>query len=362
MKPSIVLLAAAVSAIVPFAAFAQTTSSITTIPSLFSYVLDFINTILVPLVFAVAFIVFLFGIYRYFIEGAGNAEKTNEGRQFLMWGLIGFFVMFSVWGLVNLLLGTLGFNDSAQPTIPTFTNNTSSSDTSTSNSFTGSTVTSGGVSYPVTGANTTSSVGNSCPSGYTLTTSNTCVNNSGNSTNCQAGSGNACAQIGNACTTGYDCASGLCQNSTCVSGGNTAGNGTPGSVCTPSNSNCSGGSICDASLDQCACPDGTSLSAEGSSCVSGNGTDGSAPAMQDCSDGTQVPVGQSCPTTGSMCQGNWMPSGDTCCSDGSYVPAGYSCPTQASTNSGSGGYSPGSLCPDGSSFAGSDGVCPGDGS
>ncbi len=70
-------IAIAVVIAVPMLAFAQT-SSVTDIPSLFTFVLDFINSIVVPLVFAVAFVAFLVGIYIYFIQNGGNPEKRQR--------------------------------------------------------------------------------------------------------------------------------------------------------------------------------------------------------------------------------------------------------------------------------------------
>lgn len=65
-----------------------------------------INDIFVPLIFAVAFLVFIFGILQFLILGGSNEEKRDQGKQLMIWGIIGFFVMASVWGLVNILRGT----------------------------------------------------------------------------------------------------------------------------------------------------------------------------------------------------------------------------------------------------------------
>jgi hypothetical protein len=79
-----------------------------------------IDRYIVPVVFALAFIVFLWGIYSTFIAGATNDEKRQEGQKLVLYGLIGFVLMFSVWGLVNLLVGTLGFNTNTRPPLPQF--------------------------------------------------------------------------------------------------------------------------------------------------------------------------------------------------------------------------------------------------
>ncbi|MEO6536291.1 MAG: pilin [Candidatus Paceibacterota bacterium] len=92
----------------------------TTITTIITNIEKVIN-LLVPLVFAIAFVVFIFGVFRYFILGGANEEKRAQGRQLIMWGLIAFFVMVSVWGLVNLITNTLNLDSSSKPCLPTFT-------------------------------------------------------------------------------------------------------------------------------------------------------------------------------------------------------------------------------------------------
>ncbi len=70
---------------------------------------------------AVAFIVFLWGIYKYFIYGASNESEKAEGRKFAMWGIIGFVVITSVWGIVNIVKSTVvpSSAGSTRPNYPT---------------------------------------------------------------------------------------------------------------------------------------------------------------------------------------------------------------------------------------------------
>lgn len=78
-----------------------------------------INEDLVPVLMAIAFIVFLWGVYRYFILGAADEGKRAEGRQFVLWGVIGFVVILSLWGLVSVVQTTLGLTSTGAPCAPT---------------------------------------------------------------------------------------------------------------------------------------------------------------------------------------------------------------------------------------------------
>ena len=64
---------------------------------------DLLNLI-IPILFGIATIVFFWGIILYVIS-QGDEEKRKEGRNFIIYGLIGLFVMIAVWGIVNLLIG-----------------------------------------------------------------------------------------------------------------------------------------------------------------------------------------------------------------------------------------------------------------
>ncbi|MGB4076429.1 MAG: pilin [Minisyncoccia bacterium] len=79
-----------------------------------------VDAVISPLIFAAAFVVFIWGVYTYFIAGAANEEKRKEGRTFVMYGLIGFFVIVSVWGIVRLLTGTFRFEGVQRPETPRF--------------------------------------------------------------------------------------------------------------------------------------------------------------------------------------------------------------------------------------------------
>lgn len=64
----------------------------------------FVNSVLVPVLIAIAFITFLWGVYKYFIY---EDNEREEGKKFVLYGIIGFVIIVSVWGLVNMVKNTL---------------------------------------------------------------------------------------------------------------------------------------------------------------------------------------------------------------------------------------------------------------
>lgn len=54
---------------------------------------------------ALALIWFFWGIIQYVLK-ADNEEKQREARSYMIYAVIGMFVMFSIWGLVALLRNT----------------------------------------------------------------------------------------------------------------------------------------------------------------------------------------------------------------------------------------------------------------
>lgn len=62
---------------------------------------------LIALMFAVAFAYFIWGVVEYVLKGSSD-EARSRGKQHMLWGIIGIFVMISVFGIMQLLINTLG--------------------------------------------------------------------------------------------------------------------------------------------------------------------------------------------------------------------------------------------------------------
>jgi len=57
---------------------------------------------LITLMFAVAVVFFIYGVVE-FISASDNEEARTTGKQHMIWGIIGIFIMVSVWGIMNVL-------------------------------------------------------------------------------------------------------------------------------------------------------------------------------------------------------------------------------------------------------------------
>lgn len=71
-----------------------------------------------PLLILAALVMFLFGIFQIFFLKKGADAADNKGRNFILWGIVGLFVMVSVWGLVNVVRDTLRLDNSRVPAAP----------------------------------------------------------------------------------------------------------------------------------------------------------------------------------------------------------------------------------------------------
>ncbi|MEA2701527.1 MAG: hypothetical protein QOE22_236 [Candidatus Parcubacteria bacterium] len=133
-------------------AYAQSADT-NTATGIINWFIGLINTALIPLIFALALLMFLFGVFKFFFSTGANAEESRkEGRKFVMWGILAFAVMICIWGLVKLLILTVpSLNDQTRPNLPCFSTNCNSTGSGSSGGspmFGGPVPTPGGVPVP----------------------------------------------------------------------------------------------------------------------------------------------------------------------------------------------------------------------
>ena len=85
-------------------------ASPTNVQTLLGYATCIINNSVIPFIFAVAIVMFIWGAVKFFIINADEEAKRAQGKQFMIWGIIALAVMLSVWGLVGILRSTFDPN------------------------------------------------------------------------------------------------------------------------------------------------------------------------------------------------------------------------------------------------------------
>ena len=75
----------------------------TTIKGLVDKITQQVLQPIIYLLFALAFIIFIWGIIQYVIAQGGDKEKLTKAKQTIVWGIVGLFIMVSAWGIVQVL-------------------------------------------------------------------------------------------------------------------------------------------------------------------------------------------------------------------------------------------------------------------
>jgi hypothetical protein len=75
----------------------------------FEAILGFVDAVLIPLVLGIAFLMFIWGVFKFFILGGSDSEKQAEGKSLMIYAVAGFVIILSFYGLVNFLTDGIGF-------------------------------------------------------------------------------------------------------------------------------------------------------------------------------------------------------------------------------------------------------------
>lgn len=82
--------------------------------------LDKIINPLIGILIGAGIVFFLWGVVNYLFLMSGDVKKKDDAKKFMLWGIIVLTVMFSVWGIIQLLQGIFlgGADFSKPPQIP----------------------------------------------------------------------------------------------------------------------------------------------------------------------------------------------------------------------------------------------------
>jgi hypothetical protein len=95
----------------PVVSFAQ---NLTSLKTLVGSVGDIVN-LLIPIVFAIALLVFFWGLVMYIF---GKEDNKDQAKKTMIWGVVALFVMASVWGLVRFIQTAVGVTENDNITVP----------------------------------------------------------------------------------------------------------------------------------------------------------------------------------------------------------------------------------------------------
>lgn len=89
-------------------AYAQTTADQNIDTFLAKIMLNIVNPA-IEFAFIIALVVFLWGAYE-FIRGANEEKARKLGKDHMLYGFVGFLIMFGVYGIITLLAHTFGID------------------------------------------------------------------------------------------------------------------------------------------------------------------------------------------------------------------------------------------------------------
>lgn len=96
----LVLSASSAGLAVPMYAFAAASM---TVGELITKITEDILNPLIIMMFAIATLIFGWGVVQYILGGAQSGDKTQKAKTIMIYGIIGMFIMASAWGIVSLL-------------------------------------------------------------------------------------------------------------------------------------------------------------------------------------------------------------------------------------------------------------------
>mgnify|MGYP000874320306 CR=1 FL=1 len=77
-------------------------------------ILKFIDGVVIPFILSIGFLIFVWGMFKYFIQGGANDEAKESGKSLILYAIAGYVVILAFWGIVNILTGGIGLDEGLQ--------------------------------------------------------------------------------------------------------------------------------------------------------------------------------------------------------------------------------------------------------
>lgn len=62
----------------------------------------------ITLLFAVGIVVFIMGLVQFIGKSDKTSDEAQKGKQHMLWGIIGLFIMVAVFGIMQVIVRSLG--------------------------------------------------------------------------------------------------------------------------------------------------------------------------------------------------------------------------------------------------------------
>ncbi len=81
-------------------------------------ILEFADSVLIPFIIGIGFLVFVYGMFQYFIVGGSNEDAQSKGKDLMIYAVLGFVLIIIFWGIVNLLAESTGLEGDELRNVP----------------------------------------------------------------------------------------------------------------------------------------------------------------------------------------------------------------------------------------------------
>jgi hypothetical protein len=82
--------------------------------TLLGNLLAFTNSVLIPFILGIGFLVFVWGMFQFFIAGGANDEAKEKGKSLIVYAVLGFVLIIVFWGIINLIVQSVTGGNSTQ--------------------------------------------------------------------------------------------------------------------------------------------------------------------------------------------------------------------------------------------------------
>lgn len=81
-------------------------------------IIEFTNEVLIPFIIGIGFLVFVWGMFKFFIVGGANDDAKEQGKSLMIYATLGFLLIIVFWGVVNLLASSTGLEGDTLDNVP----------------------------------------------------------------------------------------------------------------------------------------------------------------------------------------------------------------------------------------------------